>query len=334
MAHTPADLSFGPDPVLHFDGDDVTDTPKSTKSPLVETSALGYKRAMTTEVRVAPGWGNAISGYVRYLKAVDRSEGTIYLRSWQLRRFSQAFRGRNPWELTESDIETYMGTLDMARRTKRSMLTTIRQFYKFGMRKGLVKIDPTLYIESIPDVPGQPRPAADTDIRDALDRADDRTKLMIFLGAYCGLRRSEIARVHTSDVVRRPDGAFLKVMGKGQKPRTVPITPLMASMISDIEPGWVFPSWHRGMVNSDGKTCDEHLQPARVGELVRLALPTGVTTHMLRHRYASTFYAQSHDLRATQTVLGHRNVNTTQVYTAVADTSLRAGSDAAGMLYV
>lgn len=303
--------------------------------PIVEGSSFGYSRAMKTEVRVAPRWGNAVSDYLRHLRALDRSEATIYQRSYQLRTFSQSFRGRSPWTLTMVDVEAFMASrTTLGRDAKRAQFIAIRGFYRWGVRAGHIKVDPTLDIEAFPKTDGHPRPASDADIREAMDRAEPRVKLMIMLGAYCGLRRHEIAKVHTSDLVHAPGGRrALRVLGKGKKIRHVPLIPLMVQMIEECPPGYVFPSWHRGQVNSDGKTCDEPLTPGHVGVVMRRALPPGLTPHMLRHRFASTMYTERRDIRAVQKALGHESVKTTQVYTAVDDESLYAGVAAAGRLY-
>lgn len=71
------------------------------------------------------------------------------------------------------------------------------------------------------------------------------------------------------------------------------------------------------------------LSPAYVSKLISRALPAGVTAHMLRHRFASAAYRGERDIRTVQELLGHSNVATTQVYTAVPDGALRAAVEAA-----
>ena len=74
---------------------------------------------------------------------------------------------------------------------------------------------------------------------------------------------------------------------------------------------------------------DGHLSARRVGELVGACLPDGMTGHQLRHRYATTVYRTSHDIRAVQTLLGHARLDTTMIYTAVDnDAALNAAAGA------
>ena len=298
-----------------------------TRTAIVETSSLGYKRSMRTEVRTAPRWGNPIADYLKYLRAADQSPATIYQRGYQLRVLSQAFRGRSPWTLSTDDLAGFLASQSQhANSTRRAQLSAIRGFYKYGIATGKVRVDPAAALRKIEPTIGKPRPAPIDAVAIAVANADERTRLMIYLGVYAGLRRAEICAVHSDDLIHTRDGWVLRIVGKGRKVRHVPMTPKLAALIQARPYGWIFPSWHRGQVDSDGKTCDEHLRPARVGELIHDALPTGVTTHMLRHRFASNAYVGSgHDIRAVQELLGHSSVATTQIYTEVPNSALWAG---------
>ena len=137
-----------------------------------------------------------------------------------------------------------------------------------------------------PRVPrGVPRPLGDDVIRDALAKADARTSLMVELMAYGGLRRGEVAGVRAEHV----SGQWLRVTGKGGHTRMVPLPPHLARRVQVAGPGWIFP----GQING-------HLSARRVGELIRECLPDGMTPHQLRHRYATSVYRTSGDIRAVQ----------------------------------
>jgi integrase/recombinase XerC len=83
--------------------------------------------------------------------------------------------------------------------------------------------------------------------------------------------------------------------------------------------GWLFPSGIGG-----------HLTPHYVGELVGGVLPDRWTMHTLRHRFATRAYRGTRNLRAVQVLLGHASIATTERYTAVDDTEVRAAMIAAG----
>lgn len=141
---------------------------------------------------------------------------------------------------------------------------------------------------------------------------------MIQLAAYSGLRRSEVTVVHSDDLFALSDGPWLRVHGKGGKTRIVPLTGVMAGEIRRAGAGHVFPSPVGG-----------HLTPAHVGKLVSHALGEFWTMHTLRHRFASVGYYGNPDIRAMQTLLGHARSETTEIYTAVPDGSMRRSVNAA-----
>lgn len=139
---------------------------------------------------------------------------------------------------------------------------------------------------------------------------------MIELMAYGGLRRGEVATVRAEDVT----GQWLRVAGKGGHVRAVPLPPHLAARVAR-GTGWLFPG-----------QIDGHLSARRVGELIRECLPDGTTPHQLRHRYASTVYRSSRDIRAVQSLLGHARLDTTMVYTAVDKDSVGRAAEGAWKL--
>lgn len=143
---------------------------------------------------------------------------------------------------------------------------------------------------------------------------------MARLAGEAGLRRAEVAQVHTDDLLTDRDGAQLIVHGKGGKQRVVGITSSLADAIHRECPsgGYVFPG-----------QIDGHVSPDYVGKLVSRLMPPGWSIHKLRHRYATRGYAGTHNLRAVQEALGHASVATTQRYTAVSAREIRLVSEAA-----
>ncbi len=135
---------------------------------------------------------------------------------------------------------------------------------------------------------------------------------MILFALLAGLRRSEIAQVHSRDIVPDLVGLSVRVVGKGGKTRVIPLHPALADALRGRE-GFLFP----------GK-IDGHISGDRVGHLLTRALGGGWSGHTLRHRFATQTYAHGHDLFATQRLLGHSQPQTTLRYTQLEDDSLRA----------
>lgn len=145
-----------------------------------------------------------------------------------------------------------------------------------------------------------------------------RVALMVTLAARQGMRRAEIARVHSGDL--RPDlvGWSLLVHGKGGKDRLIPLADDVAALLLALPAGWVFPG-----------RIDGHLSADHVGKLIARALPGRWTAHPLRHRFATTAYAGTRDLLAVQELLGHSRPETTRQYIQLPQDSLRAALKAA-----
>lgn len=161
----------------------------------------------------------------------------------------------------------------------------------------------------------------------ALEAADLRETLMLRLAGEVGLRRAEVARVHTRDLVDGLSGAQLIVHGKGNKKRTVPLSQGLGDLIrlgaeghtpGASPTGWLFPDGFGG-----------HLSPTYVGILVSRLLPDGLTMHTLRHRAATRAYRGTRNIRAVQQLLGHSSLATTARYTQVDDDEVRAAMMAA-----
>ena len=135
--------------------------------------------------------------------------------------------------------------------------------------------------------------------------------------AECGLRRGEIARVHSDDVVADSIGRSLIVRGKGeQSSASCRCRTILATIVMDAR-GYLFPGRFGG-----------HVEESYIGDHISHLLPDGYAAHSLRHRYATATYAATHDLFLVARLLGHASVETTQVYVAMPDTRLRAGFDA------
>lgn len=236
-----------------------------------------------------------------YMRAGNLSGGTVALRLSHLRRCLTEL-GMSVPDVTEDALVRWLSDHRWCPSTRRSARASLRCFWSWAARRGLcTDVAADLPRTTVPR--SVPRPAEDPVILDALRHADARTGLMVELMAYGGLRRCEVATVRGDDV---GDDGWLRVTGKGGHTRRVPLPPHLRRRVAAYGPAYVF----RGAV-------DGHLSAARVGKLVGSVLPDGVTAHMLRHRYASTVYRGSRDIRAVQALLGHARLDTTMIYTRV-----------------
>lgn len=274
-------------------------------------------------------WALLLDEYETWMRAVGRSPRTVTLRAWQVRKLA-ADIGGHPNAVTEDDLITWFACYpDWKPETRHSYRSGVCMFFDWAWKFGRIVGNPAAGLPVMPPGKAVPRPADELAWQEALRAADLRTTLILRLAGQAGLRRAEIARVHTRDLIEGSGGAQLIVHGKGNKKRLVPLSDGLAALIrlgaaghtpGSSPDGWLFP-------NGDGS----HISPLWVGELTRRVLPAGVTLHMLRHMFASKAYRGSRNLRAVQQLLGHASIATTERYTAVDDDEMRAAAMAAAL---
>lgn len=268
--------------------------------------------------KLADQWNDAITEWERWMRAAHRPHTTIKLRSYQLRRFAEDHAERCPWELTLADLADWLGAHDWKAETMRSYRAALRAFYAWAVLAEHVGRSPAALLPAIRPPRSLPRPAPEEALRQALAAGTERERLMVMLAAYVGLRRGEVARVHTQDVEPDLEAWSLLIVGKGGHIRRVPLPPAVALALRTLPPGWAFPGAIEG-----------HLSPEYVGKLVSRLLPDRWTTHTLRHRFATRCYAATRDLVTVQELLGHARIETTRIYTEAPAGALRAAVMAA-----
>lgn len=262
-------------------------------------------------VKTPNRWKDPITAWRAWLKAGAVSHETLALRTYQLQRFAVDHARRAPYSLTPDDLGAWLADHDWSAESLRSYRAALRSFYGWAHAAGHTETDPARLLRKVKPGAARPRPAPEAAIDQALAAADPRTWLLLMLGSRQGLRRGEMARIHTDDILRDDDGWSLIVHGKGDKDRVVPLLPAIAAALRARPAGWIFPNGKGGPITS-----------AHVGVLIRRVLH-GASAHQLRHRFASRTYQATTDIRAVQELLGHASVATTQRYTAVADGALR-----------
>jgi integrase len=248
---------------------------------------------------------DAVEDFETWLRAGGRPQSTIDLRIYQLGRVSRELGDLHA--LTTAQLVDWVASKGWATSTLRSYRAALTTYYRWAHRTGHITTDPTVGLPTIGGPHGAPRPADERTVTQAILRATPRVQLMIRLQASAGLRRAEVARVHTRDILTDPGGHSLHVTGKGGRERIVPLTRDLAARLRESPEGWLFPS----------STHPGHLSARYVGKLISDALGPGVVPHQLRHRFATRAYAAGQDLLAVQQLLGHARPETTMIYTHV-----------------
>lgn len=280
---------------------------------------------------IPPLWQSLIEQYLSHMVAGGAAMPSVIHRSRQLTRIARQLDPAGPHDLSSTDLRDWFAaeriTRDWKRETHRSYRSGAAGFFQWAHTAGHLDTDLSRDLPPIKPAQPKPRPTPMRVWKAAKLAADPRVMLMMRLAAEAGLRRGEVARVHTNDLRDDFDGALLLVHGKGSRERVVPITDELADAIGAgaaghtpgaPADGWLFPG-RRGA----------HLSPKRVGELCSQSMPDIWTLHTLRHFFASNAYRGTRNLRAVQELLGHASIATTQRYTAVDNEETRAAMMAA-----
>lgn len=245
-------------------------------------------------------WTKNLGQYQRWLKASNRRKSTIDTRSWWVRNLAKSLDWKPAQDITTEEILTWATDQDWAPSTRKSAITSVKSFYLWASTTSIITDNPCATIAPVRVPRAKSRPTPDTVLSEALKRAaNTEEKLMLFLAAYAGLRRFEIASLHTRDV----DAGWMSVHGKGGTTRIVPVHPVLLELLALKTTGYYFPGRFTG-----------HRHPDYIGRRISKMLGPGYTAHNLRHWFASTAFKNTRNIRAVQELLGHANVSTTQIY--------------------
>lgn len=242
--------------------------------------------------------------YDEFCRAGGIAESSRQLKRRYLDRFTAQF---DVTTCSTQDIASWLAKDNWAASTRRSARSALTTFFAWMRRAGHRLDDPAADTMAVRVPMPPPKPVSESMLSAALETAPPLVKLMLLLGAFAGLRRAEIAGLH-ADHIDLETGT-LRITGKGQKTRLIPMHPSLSPYLERVKRhgGWAFPNPH-----------GHHITPTTVGRLVKPYLGN-LSTHSLRHRFATQVHANSHDLRATQELLGHSSLATTQRYLQVTD---------------
>lgn len=211
-------------------------------------------------------------------------------------------------------------------------LSAIRHLYRYLLLDGKIDRDPTLNIQSpkqwkvlpkslsrgeVESTLSAPQPAAETAKANAIALRDRAMLELLYAG---GVRVSEVANARLEDL--KLDMGYILVRGKGDKERMVPLgIPAQQALQQYLRNGRETIANKRSSPSLFLGTGARRLTRQRVWQLVGKASEAGgrhASPHMLRHSCATHMVENGADLRTVQTILGHADISTTQVYTHVA----------------
>jgi integrase/recombinase XerD len=256
-----------------------------------------------------------------------------------LEQFATWLEGAHGKELLEgdvADVQSYLGHV-FRKKTHASsaarLLSSLKRFYRYCLRQGRIKADPTLRIDA-PKLPrGLPKSLTEEDVESLLDAPPVdkalglRDRAMLETLYASGLRVSELVALKLGQVSQ--DMGVVRVLGKGSKERLVPL-------------GEEAIAWIRRYLKEArpellaGRAADDLFVTARGSAMTRqmfwhllrryaarAGLRKPISPHTLRHAFATHLLNHGADLRVVQLLLGHSDISTTQIYTHVARERLK-----------
>lgn len=255
-------------------------------------------------------------------------------------------RGAALVSASEAEIEAYLAACDaggLAKSTRARRLSAIRQFFRFAYEEGWRPDNPAIRLTGPGRSKRLPKTLTETEVTALLEaartqgREGDRLRnaCLLELLYATGMRVSELVSLPVAAV--RGDPRMILVRGKGGKERMVPLSqPARAALAAWLARRDTAEEAGR----ADGRRASPHLFPSRgaAGHMTRVRFhglvkelaaaagirPAKVSPHTIRHAFATHLLAHGADLRSIQTLLGHADVSTTEIYTHVLDARLRA----------
>ena len=220
----------------------------------------------------------------------------------------------------------WIGALGMTASSQARIISGIRSFFKYCLQENIVKDDPTLLLETpkirraLPDFLSVEEINRIVGAIDLSKPEGERNRAILETMYSCGLRVSELVNLRLSSLYA--DLGFIKVIGKGDKERLVPIGNTALKFIgiyknhvrlhANIRKG------HEDILflNRRGAGLSRQMIFILLKELVREAgIKKTVSPHTFRHSFATHLVESGADLRAVQEMLGHESITTTEIYT-------------------
>jgi len=279
-------------------------------------------------------WEAYKKGYKAYLrleKSLSDHSVEAYLHDvTKLTQYLQVVNAaKNPAALTLKDLQAFVkwiGELGMGATTQARIISGIRSFYKYLLMEQLVTIDPSTLLEApktrrkLPDTLSFEEIELLIGANDLSSPEGTRNKAILETMYSCGLRVSELVGLKISCLYL--DIGFIRVIGKGDKERLVPIG---SDAIKCIK---IYKDTVRSHQSVSEKNQDILFLNRRGNALSRvmifyiiksLATVAGITKvispHTFRHSFATHLVEGGADLRAVQEMLGHESITTTEIYT-------------------
>jgi integrase/recombinase XerD len=279
-------------------------------------------------------WESQIRQFENYLKLERSLSGNsiqAYVRDVEkLKQFVEmTHRGTSPFQVASKHLQGFMqfvNELGMSAYSQARILSGVKAFYKYLLFEELIENDPTALIEGprigrkLPDVLNYEEIIALLEAIDLSKPEGGRNRAMLEVLYSSGLRVSELVELKLANVYF--DLGFLRVVGKGNKERLVPMgKDAMRYLKLYLDEIRVHVPVQRGFesyvfLNRRGKKLTRVMIFTIIKNLAQTTgLKKNISPHTFRHSFATHLVEGGADLRAVQEMLGHESITTTEIYT-------------------
>lgn len=279
-------------------------------------------------------WEKDLRNYLQYLK-LERSLSSNSIEAYErdvlklIQYLQLSGLSKTSSEIIHEDIENflaYLSDLGLSAYSQARILSGLKSFYKYLLYENKIEKDPLELIEApklgrkLPDVLDFPDIEKILNIIDLSSNEGQRNRAMLELMYSSGLRVSEVINLKLSNIL--PEIGFLKIIGKGNKERLVPVgtdaLKYTNIYLQDIRKNIIPQRGFENIVflNNRGKSLSRVMVFLFIKKYTLLAgIKKSVSPHTFRHSFATHLIEGGADLRAIQEMLGHESITTTEIYT-------------------
>ena len=238
------------------------------------------------------------------------------------------------------DFLQYLYGQNYTKSTTARKLATLRSFYKYLIKRGVVPASPMISIRTPKQEKRLPKCLDLEQVQKLLEAPGDadllsaRDKAMLEVLYSSGIRVSELVELETGDLDLQE--GVLRVRGKGRKERLTPIGSQAIKALQryfefrNADPKMNTPGNTRVFLNKHGGSLSTRSVRRKLDKyLVAAGLDPGISPHTLRHSFATHLLNNGADLRSVQELLGHQSLSTTQIYTHLTTNRMKQAYDAA-----
>ena len=277
-------------------------------------------------------WKDALKDYQYFLK-IERglSENSISAYSQDILKLTKFLDEKeiaiSPDKISSDILEqfVYSNAKTIAPRSQARMISGLRNFFDYLIFEDYRNENPTDLLEAPKIGRKLPDTLSEKEINEIISQIDlskpegERNRAMIETLYSCGLRVTEMIQLKISDLFF--EEGFIRVIGKGNKQRFVPINSYMIKLIENyknlIRSGIKIQKGYEDtlFLNRRGKQISRNMVFIILKELTQKAgIHKTVSPHTLRHSFATHLLENGADLRAIQQMLGHESITTTEIY--------------------